>query len=141
VFLGTRIQCAQCHHHPFEKWSQNDYFGMVAFFTRVGQKTPQGMASEPVVYTLREGEARNPRTGEVVKPRPLDGPVAELKPGDDPRLFLARWVTKPGNPFFARAIVNRIWAHFFSRGIVEPLDDIRATNPPSHPELLEELAK
>jgi hypothetical protein len=141
VFLGTRIQCAQCHHHPFEKWSQADYYGMVAFFSRLGQKTPTGLAQEPVVYTRRDGETRHPRTGEVVAPRPLDGPVMPAAPGEDPRLGLARWMTSPGNAFFARAAANRMWAHFFGRGIVEPLDDMRATNPPSHPELLEELAR
>jgi len=141
VFLGTRIQCAQCPHHPFEKWSQTDYYGMVAFFTRVGQKTPQGLGAEPVVFTRRDGEARHPRTGELVPPRPLDGPVARSRPDEDPRVHLARWLTSPGNPFFSRALVNRMWAHFLNRGLVEPLDDMRATNPPSHPELLDELAR
>jgi len=141
VFLGTRIQCAQCHHHPFEKWSQTDYYGMVAFFSRLGQRTPPGMAAEPVVFVRRDGEARHPRTGEVVPPRPLDGPVMKSSQTEDPRVGLARWMTSPGNPFFSKALVNRIWAHLFSRGLVEPLDDIRATNPASHPELLDELAK
>ncbi len=141
VFLGTRIQCAQCHHHPFEKWSQNDYYGMVSFFARLGRKTPNGSASEPMVYTQRGGEARNPRTSQSIPPRPLDGPVMQVPPGDDPRIQLAKWMTSPGNPYFAKAIANRLWAHFFGIGIVEPLDDMRATNPPSHPELLEELAR
>ena len=141
VFLGTRIQCAQCHHHPFEKWSQNDYYGMVGFFSRIGQKTPPGAGAEPVVFTRRDGEARHPRTNEVVPPKPLDGPAMPPKPGDDPRLGLAKWMTAKGNPFFARALVNRMWAHFFGRGIVEPIDDLRATNPPSNPELLDALAK
>ncbi len=141
IFLGTRIQCAQCHHHPFEKWSQADYYGMVGFFSRLGQKNPPGLGSEPVVFIRRDGETRHPRTNDVVKPRPLDGPVVDPKPGQDPRVQLAAWMTAKGNPFFARALVNRMWAHFFGRGIVEPLDDMRATNPPSHPELIAELAK
>lgn len=144
LFLGTRIQCARCHHHPFEKWSQDDYYSMAAFFSRIGRKS-QGLASnaQPIdaVFVARSGGVKHPRTGADVPARGLDGPVVELPPGVDPRARLADWMTDPANPFFANALVNRIWGHFFSRGIVEPVDDMRVTNPPSNPELLAALAK
>jgi hypothetical protein len=144
LFLGTRIQCARCHHHPFEKWSQDDYYSMAAFFSRIGRKS-QGLASngQPIdaVFVARAGGVNHPRTGAAVPARGLDGPVVELPAGVDPRAKLADWMTDPANPFFANALVYRIWGHLFSRGIVEPIDDIRVTNPPSNPELLAALAK
>jgi len=142
VFLGIRLQCAKCHHHPFEKWSQDDYYGMASFFSRVGSKNSQEFGlfgRETVIYIQPTGEVNHPRKGGVVKPHPLDGPVM-----DDPfdrRRKLAEWLTAKENPFFARNIANRFWAYLMGRGLVEPIDDMRATNPPSNPDLLDALAK
>ncbi len=142
LFLGVRLQCAKCHHHPFEKWSQDDYYGMSAFFVRVATKNSQEFGifgGERILHLLPTGEQSHPRKGGAVKPHPLDGPTM-----DDPldrRRKLADWVTAKDNPFFARNIVNRFWGYFMGRGLVEPLDDLRATNPASNPELLDALAK
>jgi hypothetical protein len=142
VFLGVRIQCAKCHHHPFEKWSQDDYYGMAAFFTRMGTKNSQEFGlfgRETVVYLRPTGEQNHPRKGGVVKPHPLDGPNM-----DDPfdrRRKLAEWLASKDNPLFARNLVNRFWGYYMGRGLVEPLDDLRATNPPTNPQLLDALAK
>ncbi len=143
AFLGVRIQCAQCHHHPTESWSQADYFGLAAVFAKVGRKGGFADAEVPtdqVIYLAERGEVVHPRTGAALAPRPLGGPEFEIGPQDDPRLSLARWMTSPANPYFARTMVNRMWAHFLGRGLVHPLDDSRSTNPPSNPELLESLA-
>jgi hypothetical protein len=142
LFLGVRLQCAKCHHHPFEKWSQDDYYGMAAFFARLGTKGSQEFGifgGETVVHLRPAGEVSHPRKGGVVPPHPLDGPVM-----DDPfdrRRKLADWLTAPENPFFARNLVNRFWGYLMGRGLVEPLDDLRATNPASNPELLDALAQ
>lgn len=142
LFLGVRIGCAKCHHHPFEKWSQDDYWGMAAFFARLGTKGSQEFGlfgREQVVYLKNTGEVTHPRKGGVVRPHPLDGPYL-----DDPldrRVKLAEWMTSQDNPYFARNIVNRFWGYLMGRGLVEPLDDLRATNPPSNPELLDALAQ
>jgi len=144
AFLGVRIQCAQCHHHPAERWSQGDYYGLAAAFARVGRKGGFADAEVPtneIIFLKREGAVTHPRTGEVTPPRPLGGPDFALSRYDDPRRALAKWMTEPENPFFARTMVNRIWGHFFGRGIVHPIDDARSTNPPSNPELLDELAR
>jgi hypothetical protein len=142
VFLGLRIQCARCHHHPFEKWSQDDYYGFAAFFARVGRKPGlEGVPEEQRVFAQRSGETSHPKTGKVMKPKGLDGPELDVPADQDRRQFLADWLRDPNNPFFARAVVNRMWAHFFSRGIVNPEDDMRVTNPPSNPELLDALSK
>jgi hypothetical protein len=145
VFLGIRIGCARCHHHPFEKWSQDDYYGMTAFFTRIGTKGSQEFGlfgQETVVYVRPTGEARHPRKGMVVPPRPLDGDKKQS--WDDPldrRFRLAEWLTTKDNRLFARNLANRIWGYTIGRGLVEPLDDMRATNPPTHPALLDALAE
>ncbi len=139
VFLGVRIECAQCHHHPFEKWSQDDYYGMVGFFTRLKKK-----ADGPHSILLAaggNGEAKHPRTGETVPPHPLEEKPEDLSSLPDRRLRLADWMAHPSNRFVPRMLVNRIWAHFLGRGIVEPVDDFRDTNPPSNPELLDALTK
>ncbi len=141
VFLGIRIACAKCHHHPFEKWSQDDYYGMAAFFVRLGTKNSQEFGlfgKEQVVYLKNVGEQTHPRKGGAVKPHPLDG--ADMDHPIDRRVMLADWVTKADNPHFARNIVNRFWGYVMGRGMVEPLDDMRATNPASNPELLDALA-
>ncbi len=141
LFLGVRIGCAKCHHHPFEKWSQDDYYGMAAFFVRLGTKNSQEFGifgREKVVYLKSTGEQTHPRKGGVVKARPLDG--VELNDPIDRRVKLAEWMTAANNPFFAKNIVNRFWGYTMGRGLVEPIDDVRATNPASNPELLDALA-
>ena len=136
VFLGQRIQCAKCHHHPYEKWSQEDYWGFAAFYTNVNQK------SQGKIYSRRgKAQARNPKNNQMVAARGLGATDAQIENGADARLALADWMTREGNPFFAKSLVNRYWKHFFGVGIVDPEDDIRGTNPATNPELLEELAQ
>lgn len=141
LFLGTRLTCAQCHHHPFEKYSQDDYYGFAAFFARTGLKTSQEFglfAGERVVVIRTGGDVRQPRTGKVMAPKPLDA-----EPVDHPldrRIALAQWITAPTNPVFARATVNRYLNAMLGRGLVEPVDDLRATNPASNPALLNALS-
>ena len=136
LFLGTRLQCAQCHHHPFEKWSQHDYYRFSAFFSRVGRKGP-------ALVHHRRGAATavNKKTKQEVKPAALGTDELQIPQEEDPRLVLADWMRAPGNPFFAKALANRYWKHFLNRGLVEPEDDMRDTNPPSNPELLDVLAQ
>ncbi len=149
VFLGLRLACAQCHHHPYEKWSQDDYWGLAAFFGRVGRKqipvlganNNGGQSNHVAVFNQSRGSVTNKKTGRPAVMKPLDGKPVEVSSYDDPRQSLADWMVAKDNPFFARAVANRYWAHFFSRGIVDPLDDMRITNPPSNPELLDALAK
>ncbi|HZZ77796.1 MAG TPA: DUF1549 domain-containing protein [Gemmataceae bacterium] len=148
VFLGLRIACAQCHHHPYEKWSQDDYWGLAAFFGRVGRKNalvPGGVgnqqAQRQVIFNRPTGNVINKRTSAPAKIQPLDGNPMEIASDDDPRQKLVDWMSSKDNPFFARAVANRYWAHFFGRGIVDPIDDMRVTNPPTNPELLDALAK
>ncbi len=141
LFLGVRLQCAQCHHHPFERWSQDDYYALAACFSRVGRK-PTGVQNEDMIFHERGvAEARNVRSGQMLRPRALGTDLGDIEPSDDPRLRLAHWMRSPDNPFFARALVNRYWKHFFRIGLIEPEDDIRDTNPPSNPELLEALER
>ncbi len=143
AFLGVRIQCAQCHHHPSENWSQADYFGLAAAFARVGRKGGFADAEVPtdeIIFVKDRGAVQHPRTGEVLAPKPLGSAPFDLGVHDDPRRHLAAWMTAPDNPFFARTMANRMWAHFFGRGIIDPIDDARSTNPPSNPELLDALA-
>ena len=149
VFLGQRLACANCHHHPYEKWSQDDYWGLAAFFARVGRKNlpkiggdaQKQNATVQIIYTSTNGNVTNKRTNKPAVIKPLDGDPMTLTSEDDPRQALADWMTDPKNPFFARAVANRYWAHFFGRGIVDPLDDMRVTNPPTNPELLDALAQ
>jgi hypothetical protein len=140
LFLGVRIQCARCHHHPFESWGQDDYYSFASFFSRVGRK-PSDDPVTPRVFVLPEGLASDPVTGKTYPPRWPGGPtLTGLGPRDDPRRALADWLARPENPYFARALVNRYWKHFFGRGLVEPEDDLRPGNPPAFPELLDALA-
>ncbi|MCA9034381.1 MAG: DUF1553 domain-containing protein [Planctomycetaceae bacterium] len=146
LFLGIRIQCARCHHHPFEKWSQDDYYGLAAFYNRVGKKVipnaAGNMRDRRVFHNEGIATASNPRSGKALKPTGLGAEAPyDIAADSDPRVKLADWMSDPGNPFFAKSLVNRYWKHFFNRGIVEPEDDMRATNPPSNPELLDALAK
>lgn len=143
VFLGIRIGCARCHHHPFEKFSQEDYYGLAAFFARVGRKGGTGVAerrADETVYVKATGEVEHPVTGKVVAPRGLDAEPIQPAIYQDPRHALVDWMRASDNPYFARAFVNRMWAHFFGRGLVEPMDDLRATNPATIEPLLDELA-
>ncbi len=150
VFLGTRLLCAQCHNHPFDRWTQADYHDWSDLFARVRFKVLEnrypdsldkhGFLGEQIVYFARDGEAKNPRTGQDAQPRFL-GAAKPVSPEVDRLAALARWLTSPENPRFARAQVNRIWYHLMGRGLVDPVDDFRATNPPSHPELLDALTR
>jgi hypothetical protein len=147
VFLGLRLECAKCHHHPNEKWGQEDFYQFAAFFGQLRRKG-QGI-SAPISGEAEfigfvpgtSGEVRHPVTGEIMRPKPLDGPLAAVDPKHDPREALAAWVSQPDNPFFARATVNRVWGELMGRGIVHPVDDFRASNPPTNPALLDALAK
>jgi hypothetical protein len=139
VFLGARLQCAKCHNHPFEKWTQDNYYGMAAFFNRV-KKKPSPRQGELVIYLARAGEVVQPRTGRQMKPWvPVAGTVEVDRV--DRRVAFLEWLTAPDNPFFARVEVNRIWSHLFGRGLVDPPDDFRESNPPAHGELLDALAR
>jgi len=141
LFLGVRMQCAQCHHHPFERWSQDDYYGMAAFFSQVGRK-PSSVRNEDFIFHKR-GPASfpNPRTSAAVRPVALGALPQPISTDEDPRLVLVDWMAAPSNPFFSRVLVNRYWKHFFGRGLVEPEDDLRDTNPPANPRLLTALAE
>jgi hypothetical protein len=138
VFLGVRIACAECHHHPFDRWSQDDYYGMTAFFSGVGIKNSGGMETLTVAGLA---QARNPRTGADIRAHSLGEKMPAKVERGDRRAQLAEWLTSPRNPWFARNLANRVWAHFLGRGLVEPVDDVRDTNPPSNPELLDALAE
>ncbi|MSU37193.1 MAG: DUF1553 domain-containing protein [Pedosphaera sp.] len=140
LFLGLRLQCAQCHHHPYEKWSQHDYWSFGAFFSQVVYKPGSQPGEELVVHRRGEAQTTNKKTGKPVKPAGLGQPIAPLSVDDDPRDALADWLTRKDNPLFSRALVNRYWKHFFNRGLVDPEDDMRETNPPTNPALLEALA-
>lgn len=145
LFLGMRMACAKCHHHPFERWSQQDYYGFEAFFSQVGLKNSKfnQQVNQPDMVFLKASAplSKNPRTQLDVKPAGLGGQPLEISAYEDARLYLVDWMAAPENPFFAKALVNRYWKHFFGRGIVDPEDDMRVTNPPSNPELLDALTK
>ena len=141
LFLGVRMQCAQCHHHPFEKWSQDDYYSFAAFFSQVGRKPTSTRGEDMIFHKRGIATAANIKTGTVLKPAALGTSIDAITADQDPRLYLANWMSDPKNPFFAKAVVNRYWKHFFRRGLIDPEDDIRDTNPPSNPELLAGLEK
>ena len=140
LFLGVRMQCAQCHHHPFERWSQKDYYGLGAFFSRVGRKPTSTRGEDVIFHNRGMAQMENKKTKLPVKPAILGGPTLTIAPDEDPRLKLADWMGDKTNPYFAKSLVNRYWKHFFKRGLVEPEDDIRETNPATNPELLDALA-
>ncbi len=144
LFLGVRLECAKCHHHPFERWGQEDFYGFAAYFAKIGRKgrglSPPISGSEEMVFVSDKGEVTHPLTGEVLPPKPLFGTAPEIPEGGDPRRALAAWITKD-NPYFAQVMANRVWADLMGRGLVEPVDDLRATNPPSNAALLEALGK
>jgi hypothetical protein len=137
VFLGVRIECATCHHHPYDRWSQTDYYGMTAYFTQLQQRaTPLG----EVLLAVGEPATNHPRTNQPITAHPLGRPMPEKNVAGDRRIELATWLTAADNPWFARNMSNRVWSHMLGRGLVEPVDDFRATNPPSNRELLDALA-
>ncbi len=140
LFLGQRLQCAQCHHHPYERWSQSDYWSFGAAFSQVAFKPGTQPGEDWVVHRRGVAQTTNRKNGQAVRAAALAQPPFTIGPDDDARGFLADWMTAPDNPWFARALVNRYWKHFFGRGLVEPEDDLRDTNPPTHPELLDALA-
>jgi hypothetical protein len=140
LFLGIRIQCAKCHNHPFEKWTQDDYYGIAAAFHRVGRKAGK-LPNDEFIFVKSGGEVKQPRTGETMKVRLLLQGSVDVPDDQDRRTVFADWLTGPANPFFAKSVANRIWGHIMGRGIVEPVDDFRDSNPPSNPELLAVLAE
>lgn len=141
LFLGTRLQCAQCHHHPYEKWSQRDYYGMAAFFSTVSVQ-PGVLPGETRVFAKRaKPQAANKKDGSPVPPTALGSAPFEISVDQDPRQALVDWMARPDNKFFAPSLVNRYWKHFFNRGLVDPEDDMRETNPATNQELLDALAK
>ncbi|MDA0833388.1 MAG: DUF1553 domain-containing protein [Planctomycetota bacterium] len=139
LFLGIRIQCAKCHNHPFERWTQDNYYGIAAAFTRIGRKNTVD-PDEEVIFVTDSGEITQPRTGQQMKVHLLLQGDVDVPATEDRREVFAQWLVAPSNPFFAKATVNRIWGHVMGRGIVEPVDDFRDSNPPSNDKLLDELA-
>lgn len=139
-FLGIRLQCAQCHNHPFENWTMDDYYGFAAFFAQLAKKRGEDGA-EWVVWNRGSGDVRNKRSGQVEAPKFLGGAKAQVPADGDRRTALARWLTAADNPWFAKHVANRVFARMFGRGLIEPVDDVRIGNPPSHPELLQALAE
>jgi len=151
VFLGTRLQCAQCHNHPFDKWTQDDYYNWAAVFARVDYKLlddkrtdkndKHEFIGEQVIFLQPKARVENPRTGDAARQRLLGADLPPLKQGEDELQAAARWLTSGANPLFAKAQANRIWYYLMGRGLVDPVDDFRLTNPASHPELLDLLSR
>lgn len=143
LFLGIRLECAKCHQHPFEIWGQEDFYSFAAYFAQIGRKgrglSPPISGSEEIIYTSDRGQVKHPLTGEVLPPRPLFGEAPEIGPDSDPRESLAAWITSEENPYFAQVMANRVWADLMGLGLVEPVDDLRGTNPASNAALLETL--
>jgi hypothetical protein len=144
LFLGIRLECAKCHHHPFEVWGQNDFYGLASYFARIGRKgtglSPPISGGEEIIFTAESGTVQHPLSGAAVAPKPLFGTAREISTNDDPRTVLAEWMLLDEQGYFAKVAVNRVWAELMGRGIVDPVDDLRATNPPSNAPLLEALA-
>ena len=139
AFMGVRVQCTQCHNHPFDRWTMNDYYGLAAFFAQVGRKSGED-PRETIVFNSGGGAVKHPVTGKDMAPKFLGGAQPEIAKGADRRQVLAEWLTAPENPYFARNLANIIWAQFFGKGIIDPVDDVRVSNPATNPELLEKLA-
>ena len=144
LFLGVRLECAKCHHHPFERWGQEDFYGFAAYFARVGRKgtglSPPISGGEEIVLVAKSGSVSHPLTGERIEPRPLFGEAPAIDANQDPRSALADWMTSPDNSLFAQVQANRIWTSMMGRGVVEPVDDLRSTNPAVNQSLLDGLA-
>jgi len=139
AFLGQRLTCARCHNHPLEKWTQKQYYQMANLFSRVGIK--QGQGDEQIVFAKTAGDINHPRLLKPLPPAPLDGDAMSLDSTDDRRVHFAKWLTSPNNQMFARNVVNRVWGNFFAHGIVDPVDDVRATNPASNEPLFAAVSK
>jgi len=137
VFLGMRMQCAQCHNHPFDRWTMDDYYGFTAFFAQVARKRGED-PREQIIFNRGGGETKHPVTKQNVKPKFLGGIEPETK-GKDRRAVLAQWIASEENPYFAKNLSNIVWAHFFGQGIVNEVDDVRVSNPAVNPMLLDEL--
>ena len=137
--MGMRVQCAQCHNHPFDRWTQDDYYGLTAFFAQIGRKQGEDQR-ETIIFNSGGGETKHPVGGRVMPPKFLGGDRPDVA-GKDRRVVMAEWLASPRNPWFATSFANRVWAQFFGVGIVEPVDDFRVSNPASNPELLEELGR
>lgn len=137
VFMGIRTQCAQCHNHPLDRWTMDDYYGFAAFFCQTGTKNAEDYR-EQIIYDRRSGEVKHPVSGQTMVPQFLGGEPVDTK-GQDRRVVMAEWLTSPENPYFSTSIANRVWAHFMGVGTVDPVDDIRVSNPPTNPELFQEL--
>ena len=135
IFLGLRIQCAQCHNHLFDRWTMDDYYGFTAFFAQIGRKKGEDYR-ETIVFNRGGGEVKHPVGGRVMAPKFLGGETPDVK-GKDRRQVVADWITSPENPYFATSVANRVWAHYIGVGIVDSVDDIRVSNPASNPELFE----
>ncbi len=139
IFMGVQIKCAQCHNHPFERWTMEDYYSFAAFFAQVGRKASSD-PRESIVYNRASGEVNNLKNGQAMAPKFLGGATPDLQ-GRDRRAALAEWLTSPDNAWFAKNFANRIWAHYFGKGIVDPPDDVRVSNPPKNAALLDELGR
>jgi hypothetical protein len=141
-FLGLRVRCAQCHDHPFDVWTQDDYYGLAAFFAKTSSGPPRpGMMGRTVVKVDEKGQVEHLRTKKPAQPRLPKGEALKLEESEDPRKKLADWITRLDNPYFARAMANWTWAQLFGKGLADPADDLSRANPPVHPELLDALAK
>jgi hypothetical protein len=140
AFLGQKLTCARCHNHPLEKWTQKQYYQFANLFSRIGFKNGDE-PGDTVVFTKATGDINHPRLMKPLPPAPLDGEPMPLDSAADRRIHFANWLTSPQNPFFARALVNRVWGNFMGRGLTEPVDDVRATNPASNEELFAALSK
>jgi hypothetical protein len=138
VFMGMRIQCSQCHNHPFDRWTMDDYYSFAAFFSQIGRKRGED-PRETIVYNRGSGDVRHPVGNRVMQPKFLGGAVPDVK-GKDRREVMAAWLASEENPYFARNLANIVWDHFLGRGIIDPVDDVRVSNPPVNEELLQTLA-
>ena len=139
VFMGMRIQCTQCHNHPFDRWTMDDYYGFAAFFAQIGRKQGED-PRETIIFNSGGGEVKHPVDGRVMAPKFLGGETPDLQ-GRDRREVMAEWLASPENPYFAKNLANIVWSHFFGRGIIDEVDDVRVSNPPANAELLDELAR
>jgi hypothetical protein len=145
LFLGIRLECAKCHQHPFEVYGQKDFYSLAAYFAKLGRKgrgiSPPISGSEEFLFTSTSGSVQHPLTGETLEPAPLFGTAPEVAEGEDPRIAFAAWMTSTENHYFAQTMANRVWSDLMGRGLVEPVDDLRATNPPTNGPLLEALGR
>jgi len=140
VFCGIRLQCAQCHNHPFDRWTMDDYYSWAGLFHRIGRKNSED-PRERIIYDVGSGDPKHPVGGKTMTPKFLGGDEHKSKSTTDRRQAVAKWLVSPDNPYFSKNLANITWAHFLGRGIVEPVDDVRISNPSTNPELLQEMGK